>query len=380
MTGRVCRVCVMTETEDGVVIGPDGQCNCCRDALARKPQEWWPDAVGEAKMSALVTRLKAEGAGRPYDAMVGLSGGIDSAWLAHRMATQGLRLLAIHVDAGWNSEAAVHNIEKLVRALDLDLHTQVIEWDEVRDVQLAFLRAGVMNQDFPQDHAFFATLTRLARRFGVRSFLTGVNFASEGLYVPHHDDNRYTSPSSTDGSHLRAIHRAFGERPLVSFPVMTMTEYLWMTQVRRTPRRYRPLDYFNYDKEEARRELTEVYGWRDYGPKHSESRFTKFFQEVYLPGKFGLDKRRLHLSSLIISGQMTRDAALEALEQPVISPAAARRDLVFVAKKLGVTPETLQGFIDAPPRSHFEFASANRMTTALLRARSVVRGVFRPAR
>ena len=154
-------------------------------------------------MAELVAQLKEEGQGRRYDALVGLSGGIDSAYLAHLMATRyGLRLLAVHVDAGWNSEPAVHNIEKLVRALDLDLVTEVIEWGEVRDVQRAFLRANVLNQDFPQDHAFFATLLRVARQYDVRSFLSGVNFSSENLHIPH------DGPSSTDGKHVRAVHKA----------------------------------------------------------------------------------------------------------------------------------------------------------------------------
>ncbi len=276
INAAVCSFCVMSADVDGVVIGPDGQCNCCKDALARMPSEWWPGAEGERKMTALVNQLKAEGAGNRYDALVGLSGGIDSAYLAHIMASHhGLRLLAVHVDAGWNSEPAVHNIEKLVRGLDLDLITFVVEWEEVRDVQRAFLRAGVLNQDFPQDHAFFAILLRIARQQGVTSFLTGVNFSSENLARPH------DGPSSTDGKHVREVHKSFGELPLKSYPIMTMREYLWTTKVRGLPKRYRPLDYINYDKEAAQRELAEVYGWRDYGSKHSESRFTKFYQDVY---------------------------------------------------------------------------------------------------
>ena len=359
----------MTDREFGVVIGDDGQCNCCKEALARMPLEWWPGPEGVRRLTSLVDQLKISGRGKPYDALVGLSGGVDSAYLAYRMSGLGLRLLAVHVDAGWNSEPAVHNIEKLVRGLDLDLYTHVVEWSEMRDVQLAFLKAGVLNQDFPQDHAFFATLNKVARQFKIKNFLTGVNFASENLQVPH------GAPSSTDGTHLRAIHSAFGDRPLRSFPVMTMTEYLWSTKIRGWPHRHRPLDFLPYDKEAARRELEGTFGWRDYGPKHSESRFTKFYQEIYLPRKFGVDKRRLHLSSLIVSGQLTREAALRELACPIAQADDARRDLRFVAKKMGIGERTLEGFIDASPRPHAQFASAAAMTSHLLAARNLMRSL-----
>jgi N-acetyl sugar amidotransferase len=369
--GRVCCVCVMCDSEPGVEIGADGQCNCCRDALQRKAVEWWPGPEGEQRLAALVQQLRADGRGKPYDAMVGLSGGIDSGYLAHRMAQLGLRLLAVHVDAGWNSEPAVNNIEKLVRALNLDLYTYVVEWSEVRDVQLAFLRAGVLNQDFPQDHAFFAILIRAARRFGIRNFLSGVNFASENLHVPR------GSPSSTDGSHVRAVHAAFGTGKLQSYPVMTMSEYLWMTKVRGTPRRFRPLDFMDYNKARARDELVSAYGWRDYGAKHSESRFTKFYQDIYLPRKFAIDKRRLHLSSLIVSGQITRDEALQQLQERPVSALAAAREIRFVAKKLGMSEVELERLIDSPPRPHADFASAQGATSSMLKVRHAVRTLRR---
>ena len=369
---RVCAVCVMSEDAEGVVIGANGQCNCCKDAFARMPSEWWPGAEGERRMAALVTQLREEGRGKPYDALVGLSGGIDSAYLAHVMATRyGLRLLAVHVDAGWNSEPAVHNIEKLVRALNLDLITCVVEWREVRDVQRAFLRANVLNQDFPQDHAFFATLLRVAREHDVRSFLSGVNFASENLHIPQ------DAPSSTDGKHVREVHKKFGERPLASYPIMTMLEYLWTTRVRGMPKRYRPLDFLNYDKEAARAELERCYGWRDYGPKHSESRFTKFYQEVYLPRKLRFDKRRLHLSSLIVSGQLTRDAALDELARPATTERQAERDTRFVAKKLDMTTDELKTLIDAPVVPHATYGSDKALTDRLLGIRAKLRKLVR---
>lgn len=194
MSERVCRFCVMDDSNPAIVFDASGQCNCCRDAITRRPHEWWPNAAGSARLDALAERLRKEGRGRPYDVMVGLSGGIDSAYLVHLIKTRyDLRMLAVHVDGGWNSEAAVRNIELIVRKLDIDLHTHVIEWQEMRDLQLAFLKAGVVNQDIPQDHAFFATLYRTATRFGMRNFLSGVNFASESVVPPAWAIRRWTA-------------------------------------------------------------------------------------------------------------------------------------------------------------------------------------------
>lgn len=366
---RTCTFCVMDESEEGVTFDSGGQCNCCRDAIQRRPHEWWPGTEGQARMDRLVARLREEGRGRRYDAMVGLSGGIDSAFLAHHMASEyGLRLLAVHVDGGWNSEPAVSNIETLVRALDLDLSTEVIEWSEMRDLQLAFLRAGVLNQDFPQDHAFFATLFRTARRHGIRTFMSGVNFSSECVTVPARG-----SPPSIDGAHLTAIHRRFGTAPLNSYPVMPLIEYLWLTRVRGQPVIEKPLNYFAYDKERAKEILRDRYGWRDYGGKHSESRFTKFYQDIYLPRKFMVDKRRVQLSSLIVSGQLERGAALAEVARPPIGERQAALDIRFVAKKLGLSPCELEQLIDSPPVPHAAYRSDVRIHAGLTRLRGWAR-------
>jgi N-acetyl sugar amidotransferase len=366
--GQVCTVCVMDASNPAITFDARGQCNCCRDAFARRDHEWWPGREGERRMANLVARLKREGAGRPYDAMIGLSGGIDSAYLAHlAVRVHGLRVLAVHVDAGWNSEPAVRNIESIVRALDLDLHTYVVEWREVRDLQRAFLRASVLNQDIPQDHAFFATLYRTARQFGLRHFLSGVNYASENIVPPN-----WGYPAM-DGRHVRGVHARFGSVPLASYPVMGLMEFLWLTRVRRQLTVHRPLDFVNYDKEQAKRELTANYGWRDYGGKHHESRFTKFYQELYLPMKFGFDKRRLHLSSLIVSGQLTREAALAELARPICEPREAERDLRFVAKKLGLTADELRGLIALPPVPHTAYPTQRRVHAFLSGARALFR-------
>jgi len=363
----------MDESNPAIQFDASGQCNCCRDAIDRKPHEWWPALEGESRTQQLVSMLKQEGQGRTYDVMLGLSGGIDSAYLAHLASRKyGLRVLAVHVDGGWNSEPAVRNIESMVRGLGIDLYTYVVEWQEMRDLQLAFLKASVLNQDIPQDHAFFATLYRTAGKFGIRHFLSGVNFASESVVPPG-----FGYPSM-DGMHARAVHRQFGKEPLKTYPFMSMLEFIWLTRVRKVLTVHRPLNYLNYDKEQARVELMREYGWRDYGGKHSESRFTKFYQEIYLPRKFGFDKRRLHLSSLIVSGQLTRGEALAALAEPIISEQQARRDIKFVAKKLGQDVTGLVHLIDSPPISHLDYPNQLVLHSRLMAVKNFARRLIRP--
>lgn len=349
MNHRVCNFCVMDDSNPLIKFDANGQCDCCKDALARRPHEWWPGPDGRVRMAAMVQTLKENGKGRRYDAMIGLSGGIDSAYLAHLAVRElGLRVLAVHVDGGWNSEPAVRNIESIVRKLDIDLHTHVVEWSEMKDLQVSFLKASVMNQDMPQDHAFFATLYRTAAKFNLPHFLSGVNYATENLLPPG-------GFPSMDGKHIKAIHRRFGLEPLSSYPIMPLTEFLWLTRVRMVLTVHRPLNYLAYDKEAARTELTRLYGWRDYGGKHSESRFTKFYQDIYLPQKFDFDKRRVHLSSLIVSGQTTRAQALQVLKQPILPPEQIKREIKFVAKKLGLTLDALALLINIPALPHTNY-------------------------
>ena len=369
-TPRVCTFCVLDESNPMIEFDAAGQCNGCRDALARMPHEWRRGEEGAEHLRLLAERLKAAGRGKRYDVMLGLSGGIDSAYLAHVAVRQlGLRALAVHVDGGWNSEPAVRNIESLVRKLDLDLHTHVVEWQDMRDLQVAFLRASVLNQDVPQDHAFISTLYRTAVKFGIRDFLSGVNFSSEGVTAAG-----WGYPSM-DGTHARAIHQRFGTGPMRSYHFMGLIELLWMTRVRRQLTVHRPLNDLDYDKRLASEELTREYGWRDYGAKHSESRFTKFYQEIYLPRKFHYDKRRLHLSSLIVADQMTRDAALAELASPIAAPEQARRDIKFVAKKLGLEAAELESLIDSPSVSHLHYRNQQAMFARLGRLNARVRGL-----
>jgi N-acetyl sugar amidotransferase len=359
---RVCTVCVMDSFHPAITFDENGQCSCCSNAQPIVASELFHGQEGEKRTRQLVDTLKREGRDKPYDAVVGLSGGIDSAYLAHLMRTKyDLRLLAIHVDSGWNTEAAVRNIETIVRGLDIDLHTHVIEWQEMRDLQLAFLRSSVFNQDIPQDHAIAAILHSIPKKFGIGWFLSGMNLTSESVSLTG------MTVVAQDLSHLRDIHQRFGRVKLQTFPTMCMREYAWNTRIAKTVRYARPLNYFNYNKQEAKAELTNVYGWADYGSKHSESRWTKFYQDVYLPRKFGFDKRRLHLSSLIVSGQLTREEALDEVALPALSQGEAQRQIKFVAKKLEISVDELDTLLASPNVSHFAYKNQDHLWSLLVR-------------
>ena len=256
-----------------------------------------------------------------------------------------------------------------MRGLDIDLYTHVIEWSEMRDLQLAFLRSSVFNQDIPQDHAIIAILHSIPAKLGIGWLLSGTNLTSESVGIPG------LAVSQTDLSHLRDIHKRFGSVELEAFPTMSLPVYAWNTRIAKTVRTAKPLNYFNYDKEEAKAELSAVYGWADYGPKHSKSRWTKFYQDIYLPRKFGFDKRRMHLSSLIVSGQLTREQALDKVALPALSQGEAQREIKFVAKKLAISTGELEAMMDAPEVSHYAYANQQYLWTFFVYLGRIVEGI-----
>jgi hypothetical protein len=290
--------------------------------------------------------------------MLGISGGVDSSYLAYQASKLGLRTLLVHVDTGWNSELAVSNIEKLVRNLKLDLVTHVVDWEEMQDLQHAFLRAGVPNQDIPQDHAISAAFSNCAASYRVPWSFEGTNLACEGvLPAAWGYDNK-------DLTHILDIHRRFGSRPLRAFPTMSYARHALRHQLCRRIKVAKPLNLLPYRKADAIRTLESEIGWRYYGGKHYESRFTKFFQGWYLPSKWGYDKRLAHLSSLIASGQMTREEALEEFTAGVLPAAEIEADRQYMINKLGVTPEEFEGLMRVPNTPHQAYAQTPRLLKA----------------
>lgn len=370
--GRQCVRCVMDESDPQIVFDAEGVCSHCRHWDTVQAVHWLPDERGQKRLEAEVARLRAAGRGRPYDAAIGLSGGVDSAWLAMRLAVSGLRLLAVHVDTGWNTAVAAGNILAVVKGLGIDLDTEVVDWEEMRDLQLAFLRSGVPNQDIPQDHAIFAGVRRLMRRHGVACLLSGHNLATESVLPAAWGYN------AMDLRHLRAIHRRFGQRPLRGFPVLPLWR-LRLLEPLAGIRVLRPLDWLAYDRATAERELSARFGWRSYGGKHEESRFTTFFQSSWLPRRFGWDKRRAHLSSRILSGQIRRDEALAELEAPPCLPGREIRLARAIARKLDLDYDALQRLMTAPRRAHDDYPSNAWITRLSGRIRGAMRSVANQA-
>lgn len=340
-----------------IVFDEKGLCDHCNTFYRYTLPNWHTDDRGQRKLHALVDKIRRAGEGREFDCIIGMSGGIDSSYLTYIAKKQlGLRPLVFHVDAGWNSQEAVNNIEKLVDGLGLDLYTEVIDWEEMRDLQLAFFKAGVPHIDTPQDHAFFATMYKFAEEHKVKYILTGANLSTECIRNPI-EWMYYQS----DSIQLRDIQRQFGTRPLVSFPVTSILRHkIYLPYVKRI-KVVRPLNYVPYIKTDAIELLVEKFGWQPYPQKHFESRFTRFYEGYWLPRKFGYDTRRVQFSSLIVTGQMTRAVALAKLERPPYDEATIAQDFEYVATKLGISVGELQEYMDAPSKTYRNYKSQERI-------------------
>lgn len=350
---QICSNCVMDTSDSRITFDARGVCDHCLTFERSILPNWHTDARGREQLERKVAEIKREGVGKDFDCIIGMSGGIDSSYLTYVAREQlGLRPLVFHVDAGWNSQEAVNNIERLVDKLGLDLFTEVIDWEEMRDLQLAFFKSGVPHIDTPQDHAFFATMYEFADRYRVRFILTGANYSTECVRNPI-EWMYYQS----DSVQLRDIHRRFGTRPLVKFPTTNILWHkVWLRYVRRVEV-VTPLNFVPYRKAEAMKFLEQEFGWQPYPQKHFESRFTKFYEGYWLPKKFGYDTRRVQFSSLILTRQMTREEALAKLEQPPYDPRIAAQDFEFVATKLGITVAELQSYMEQPNKSFRDYRS-----------------------
>jgi N-acetyl sugar amidotransferase len=343
----------MDTSDSNIAFGPDGLCDHCTTFYRQILPKWHTGATGRAALDTIIAKIRNAGEGRDFDCIIGMSGGIDSSYLTYLAKESfGLRPLVFHVDAGWNSQIAVNNIEKLVDMLGLDLYTEVIDWEEMRDLQLAYFKAGVPHIDTPQDHAFFATMYEFAERHRVKYILTGGNYSTECVRNPL-EWMYYQS----DSVQLRDIHARFGTRPLVKFPLTSALRHKVYLRYAKGIRRIAPLNYVPYLKEEAMRLLRDRFGWQPYPQKHFESRFTRFYESYWLPRKFGYDTRRVQYSSLILTKQMSREDALERLRHPAYDAATIAHDFEYVATKLGIPGVELQSYMDAPNRSHKDYKS-----------------------
>ncbi|MCB0710028.1 MAG: N-acetyl sugar amidotransferase, partial [Chitinophagaceae bacterium] len=305
-------------------------------------------AVAKQKLDEIVVKIKEAGNNNQYNCIMGLSGGVDSTYIAWQAKQLGLRPLAVHFDNGWNSELAVMNIQNIVQKLDIDLYTYVINWDEFKDLQLAYLKASVVDIEAITDHAIFATLYRLAGEKNIKYILSGTNVQTENT-LPR----SWIFPKS-DHINIKAIHKQFGTLPLKTFPFMNAKVKRYYMEVKGI-KSISLLHYFTYNKNEVKALIAKELGWRDYGGKHYESVWTRFYQGYILPTKFGIDKRKAHLSDLIFGGQITKEEALHQLEQPIYDAGLLKQDMAFVLKKLDLSEKDFSAIMQLPKRSHYDF-------------------------
>lgn len=359
---RICCRCIMDTTDPDIEFDAAGTCNHCAryDTLAE--QRLIPPDVRPARLQALVEAIKREGKGKDYDCVIGVSGGVDSTYVAYLTRELGLRPLAIHFDNGWNSELAVANIEKALKKLDIDLYTYVVNWPEFRDLQLSFLKASTPDGEVPTDHAIVALLYRMAVKYGLKHVLLGVNVNSEAV-MPRKWGYGYS-----DFRYINAVHRQFGKVPLKTYPHYSLPQlfgYMFLRKIQLVP----ILDYIDYQKESAMQTIQDQLGWVYYGGKHYESIYTRFYQSYILPRKFNIDKRRAHYANLVLSGQLTRDGALSALEAPVYHKQGLADDRSYAIKKLGLSESEFDAIMAAPTKTFLDYPNSFQR---IERAKSVV--------
>lgn len=338
----------MDTSDPEITFDERGFCNYCRNYEARKKM-FVPSTEDKSKhLQEMIDFCKKKGKGKKYDCIIGVSGGVDSTYVAYKVKELGLRPLAVHLDNGWDAELAVSNIHNVLKKLDIELYTKVLDWEEFRSLQVAFLKTSTPDSEIPTDHAISALLKSIAVKEDVPLIL-GTNYSSESI-LP-----RSWSQGHMDWAYIKNVNRLFGKYRLKDFPHYSVYKRIYWNRIKMLTI-FSVLDYIEYDKEKAKKFLIEELGWRDYGGKHHESIYTKFFQAYILPTKFGYDKRRAHLSSLILAGQIQREEALKELEKPLYDEKELNEHILYVPKKLGLTQEEFEDIMKTQPRKYEEFA------------------------
>lgn len=367
---KVCRNCVMDTTVPNIQFDMQGICHFCNNFKSAQNPQKFKKINRKHQLATMLEKIKVQGRKDKYDCIIGISGGVDSSYLALKVAEWGLRPLVLHVDTGWNSELAVKNIEQVCKSLSFDLVTFVVDWAEMRDLQLAFLRSGVANQDIPQDHVIFAALYKYAKKAKIKNVLDGSNYATESV-LPE-----TWGYDAMDSKQLIGIHKQFGTMKLKTFPVLNFLDFNINFKFFGRMRVHNPLNFIDYNKKGAIKLLERDFGWRYYDGKHFESRWTKFFQAYYLPYRFGYDKRKAHLSSLILSKQITRGEAIERLKVPLYNEVDLKPDKIFISKKLQISPEEFDNLISLPLRHFSEFPNYQLQRQLAIRCFSLFTDFF----
>jgi N-acetyl sugar amidotransferase len=345
---RQCSISVMDNIADPAIsFDEKGICNYYYEYLKREKEAVHKGEEGEKKLAELVAAIKEAGKGKKYDCITGVSGGVDSTYLSLQAKKLGLNPLIIHFDNGWNSELAVKNIEEIIGRLNFDLYTLVVNWEEFKDIQLSFIKASVVDIETVTDHAIFATLYKLAVEHNIKYILSGTNVVTEATLPP------YWIYRKSDHINIIDIHKKFGTVPIKTYPLFTTR--LKKTVQMKGIKSVDPLNYMPYIKADVKKVIAEELGWKDYGGKHYESIFTRFYQGYILPTKFGIDKRKAHLSNLIFSGQISKEQAVKELAEPIYNPEQLKIDKEFVLKKLDLSETAFDDLMKQPRKEHTEY-------------------------
>jgi N-acetyl sugar amidotransferase len=351
---QICTNCIMDTTDPEIKFDDKGVCDHCNNFYSNILPNWKPGPEGEEELMKIVAKIKHEGKDKDYDCLMGISGGVDSSYMAYLAKVKlGLRPLIFHIDAGWNSQQAVNNIERIIDTLNLDLHTEVINWEEMKDLQAAFFKAQVCHVDTPQDHAFQAAMWNFAANNGFKYILNGGNISSECVREPlewHYH--------ASDLRQIKDIHAKFGTRPLKSFPLASIFKYRIYYKYVKGISVIKPLDYIPFEKEKAMQFLEKEFGWQRYAQKHYESRFTRFYEGYWMPKKFGFDIRLAHYSSLILTNQMTREEALKKVSVLPYDEEAIKEDFEYVATKLGFTVEEFKEIMNGKNKTYRDYKNS----------------------
>lgn len=349
---QICSHCIMDTSDPNIVFDERGWCDYCNNFESTIQHNWHADQKSEETLNLLAEEIRREGKGKDFDCIIGLSGGLDSSYVAYvAKEKMGLRPLLFHVDAGWNTDQAVGNIEKLVDGLGLDLYTEVINWEEMKDLQVAFLRSQIPDQDLPQDAAFFSSLYKFARKYKIKTIITGSNFSTECCREPE----EWGGYLGIDTLLFNDIHSRFGKHPLDTFPLVDILVSKIFYQRVIGMKVAMPLNMVQYVKKDAEDELERRFGWQRFQHKHHESRFTRFYEDYWLPRKFGFQKRRAHFSSLIMTGQMTREQAMERISNPEMDEHFLQQEFEYVANKLDLSVSELQGIFDGENKTYRDY-------------------------
>jgi N-acetyl sugar amidotransferase len=339
-----------TKDDSNIIFDEDGCCNYCNDYFRQKKQNSKTLQETTSELEQIIQQIKNEQKNSKYDCLVGVSGGADSMYVVHMLAKYGLRPLVVHYDNGWDSELAVKNIEVVLTKLNMDLYTYVNDWEEFKDLQLSFIKASVIDIELITDQAIIAILYKLSKQHKLKYVFTGHNSSTECILPKHWYHWKL------DGLNIKAIHKKFGIKKLKTYPFVSYFDQYYLNKTKKI-NLYSFLNYIEYNKAAAKEVLKKEYGWVDYSGKHNESIFTRFYQNYILPLKFNVDKRKAHLSSLICSGQLTRDTALEEMKVNPWESKQVKEDKEYVLKKFGMTETEFDNWIKEKPVSHFNYPS-----------------------